>query len=89
MAKNLYIRLDFFKGQSTEDGNIHARVRIVEALVDNKKKYTLRGLGALVGMKSPQTVKHYLLMLMQEGMIFKDGDIYKLTPAAKKAIKTL
>lgn len=78
----IYIELDFFRGQGA-----YGRYTMVQALLGSKPM-TLRELGEAAGMgkNSPQKAKHYLTQLMNEGMIYREDGVYKLTPKCRAAI---
>lgn len=42
------------------------------AQTKNLADYTLRGIGALIGKKSPQKIKHHMFQLEKKGLIHVD-----------------
>ena len=82
MSKKYFIDIHFFQGQ----GFGGKRFPLLEWVINNEgRKATLREIGEEVGMSSPQKVKHYLLQMMDWGMIYKDGGKgYKLTPKLRE-----
>lgn len=81
--KKYYVDMEFVQGQNSSFGKFPLLVAIME---NEGKPFTLRGLGALVGIEHPQPVKHHLLQMMAHGMIYKDGKGYRLTPEFRKAL---
>ena len=80
-----YIAIEFLQGQS----RTYCKYPLLQAIIEGHGSDSLRDLGQKAGLKSPQQVKHYLLQMMANGLIYRDSQGYSLTPEAKKAIRKM
>ena len=86
--KKIYVDIDFFEGQ----GYQNKRFPILNWIIENEgRKAPLREIGKEIGIgESPQKVKHYIMQMMDNGMIYRDGGKgYYLTPIFKEKIKLI